>query len=40
MRATVEPWLSEPAAETAEAAARDWAAARRAAWERQEASQP
>ena len=42
MRATVKPWLGEPVAEATEAAAREWAAARRAAWRqrRQEPSQP
>jgi uncharacterized protein len=34
MRATVQPWLGEPVGNAAEAAARDWATARRAAWQR------
>ena len=36
MRGTVEPWLDEPVQEAAAVAARDWAAERRAAWQRQE----
>ena len=34
MRATVQPWLSEPVPQGAAEAARRWAAERRAAWER------
>jgi uncharacterized protein len=34
MRSTVEPWLDEPVPEGAATAARQWAAARRAAWQR------
>jgi uncharacterized protein len=34
MRATVEPWLSEPVPRQAAAAAARWAAERRAAWQR------
>jgi uncharacterized protein len=34
MRATVQPWLGEQVGEAAEATARDWAAARLAAWRR------
>jgi uncharacterized protein len=33
MRATVEPWLSEPVQADAAAAAARWAAERRAAWQ-------
>ena len=32
MRATVQPWLSEPVGEAAEMAARDWATAQLTAW--------
>ena len=32
MRATVAPWLLEPVSDSASAAAKQWAAARRAAW--------
>jgi uncharacterized protein len=34
MRATVDPWLAEPVPDAAADAARQWAAERRAAWER------
>ena len=36
MHATAQPWLGENVAEAAEAAARDWAAARLAAWRRRQ----
>ena len=36
MRGTVQPWLDEPVANAAEAAARDWAAAQLAAWQRRQ----
>jgi len=35
MRATVQPWLDEPAPDAATAAAERWAAGRREAWQRQ-----
>jgi uncharacterized protein len=34
MRATVEPWLAEPVSDGAARAAGQWAAERRAGWER------
>jgi len=40
MRATVQPWLGEPVSAAARAAASEWAAARLAAWRRQEPGQP
>ena len=38
MRATVEPWLDEPVSDGAARAAAQWAAERRARWERSQQS--